>query len=84
MCKVRREQLADGQCLRAVQQCAVRGSFAEAVAQFEVGLEQLQKLPDDDQRAELELEPAASARGLLRSGSKLHRLGIQPGPPGLP
>ncbi len=43
-------------CLRAVQQCAARASFAEAVAQFETGLEQLQKLPDDDRRAELELD----------------------------
>ena len=43
-------------CLRAVQQCAHRGSFAEAVAQFETGLELLQKLPDDDRRAELELD----------------------------
>ncbi len=43
-------------CLRAVQQCAIRGSYAEAVAQFESGLELLQKLPDDDRRAELELD----------------------------
>ncbi len=43
-------------CLRTVQQCAVRGARAEALAQFETGLEQLQKLPDDDQRAELELD----------------------------
>ena len=43
-------------CLRAVEQCVARGSFAEAVAQFETGLEQLQKLPDDDPRAELELD----------------------------
>ena len=33
-----------------------RGSYAEAVAQFETGLELLQKLPDDDRRAELELD----------------------------
>jgi class 3 adenylate cyclase len=43
-------------CLRALQQCAIRGSNAEAVAQFETGLELLQKLPDDDRRAELELD----------------------------
>ncbi|MGA7870299.1 MAG: AAA family ATPase, partial [Candidatus Binatus sp.] len=43
-------------CLRAVRQCAHRGSFAEAVAQFETALELLQKLPDDDRRAELELD----------------------------
>jgi len=42
--------------LRAVQQCVARGSFAEAVAQFESGLELLQKLPDDDRRAALELD----------------------------
>jgi len=43
-------------CLRAVEQCTDRGSYAEAVAQFETGLELLQKLPDDDRRAELELD----------------------------
>ena len=32
------------------------GHYAEAVAQFETGLELLQKLPDDDRRAELELD----------------------------
>ena len=35
---------------------SIAGRYAEAVAQFETGLEQLQKLPDDDQRAELELD----------------------------
>ena len=43
-------------CLRAIRQCADLGSSAEAVAQFEKGLEQLHKLPDDDRRAELELD----------------------------
>ena len=43
-------------CLRAVEQCTYRGSYAEAVAQFETGLELLQKLPDDDRRADLELD----------------------------
>ena len=43
-------------CLRAIRQCADLGSNAEAVAQFEKGLEQLHKLPDDDRRAELELD----------------------------
>ena len=42
--------------LRAVQQCFAHGSYAEAVAQFETGLEQLQKLADDEQRAKLELD----------------------------
>ncbi len=43
-------------CLQALQYCAAQGSNGEAVAQFETGLEQLQKLPDDDRRAELELD----------------------------
>ncbi len=43
-------------CLRAIQQFTDRGSSAEAVTQFEIGLEILQKLPDDDRRAELELD----------------------------
>ena len=54
-------------CLRAVQQCAVRGSFAEAVAQFENGLELLRKLPDDDRRAELELDLRNAASIALRT-----------------
>jgi hypothetical protein len=33
-----------------------RGSNAETVAQFESGLELLQKLPDDDRRAERKLD----------------------------
>jgi len=42
-------------CLRACQQCADRASSAEALAHYETGLARLQELPDDDQRAELEL-----------------------------
>ncbi len=54
-------------CLRAIQQCDYRGSYAEAVAQFETGLEQLQKLPDDDRRAELELDLRNAAFAALRT-----------------
>ena len=50
-------------CLRAVRQCADLGSNAEAVAQFEKGLEQLHKLPDDDRRAELELDLRIEVHG---------------------
>ena len=32
-------------CLRGVRQCVERGSNSEAVAQFEIGLELLRKLP---------------------------------------
>ena len=42
--------------LRACQQCAERAFYAETVAHFENGLELLPKLPDDDRRAELELD----------------------------
>jgi predicted ATPase len=52
-------------CLRACQQCAERASFAEAVAHFETGLALLQKLPDDDRRAELELELRIASLGAL-------------------
>ena len=52
-------------CLRAVHQCADLGSNAEAVAQFESGLEQLHKLPDDDRRAELELDLRNAVGGPL-------------------
>jgi tetratricopeptide (TPR) repeat protein len=54
-------------CVRAVQQSVERGSFAEAVAQFESGLELLQKLPDDDRRAELELDLRNAVSMALRS-----------------
>jgi len=56
-------------CLRAVRQSVDRDSFVEAVAQFETGLQQLQKLPDDDRRAELELDLRNScgvALGIVR------------------
>ncbi|MGH7778578.1 MAG: adenylate/guanylate cyclase domain-containing protein [Candidatus Binataceae bacterium] len=52
-------------CLRAVSQFADLGSNSEALAQFESGLEQLQKLPDDDRRAELELDLRIAASGAL-------------------
>ncbi len=43
-------------CMRAVRRFADLGSNAEALAQFESGLELLTALPDDDRRAELELD----------------------------
>jgi DNA-binding winged helix-turn-helix (wHTH) protein len=43
-------------CMRAVRRFADLGSNAEALAQFESGLELLTELPDDDRRAELELD----------------------------
>ncbi|MFZ2059653.1 MAG: hypothetical protein WAU82_01450, partial [Candidatus Binatus sp.] len=52
-------------CLRAVRQCADLGSNGEAVAQFEKGLEQLHQLPDDDRRAELELDLRNAVSGPL-------------------
>jgi adenylate cyclase len=52
-------------CLRAVSQFSFRGSNAEALAQFETGLELLQKLPDDDRRAELELDLRNAVGGPL-------------------
>src|SRR5208337_4931495 len=52
-------------CLRAVHQCADLGSNAEALAQFASGLELLAQLPDDDRRAELELDLRNAAFGAL-------------------
>jgi class 3 adenylate cyclase/tetratricopeptide (TPR) repeat protein len=43
-------------CQRACQQSSDRASYAEAVGYFESGLARLQELPDDDERAELELD----------------------------
>jgi hypothetical protein len=42
-----------------------RGSNTEAVAQFEIGLELLRKLPDDDRRAASELDLRIAAGGAL-------------------
>jgi class 3 adenylate cyclase/tetratricopeptide (TPR) repeat protein len=43
-------------CKLACEQSSERGSYAEAVMQFETALARLQELPDDDRRAELELD----------------------------
>jgi class 3 adenylate cyclase/tetratricopeptide (TPR) repeat protein len=43
-------------CLLAIQQTETRGSLIEAVELFETGLDLLQKLPDDDSRADRELD----------------------------
>jgi predicted ATPase/class 3 adenylate cyclase len=43
-------------CQRACEQSSDRGSYAEAVMQFETALARLQELPDDHRRAELELD----------------------------
>jgi len=43
-------------CTRACQQSTDRAAHAEAVAHFETGLARLQQLPDDDRRAEFELD----------------------------
>jgi adenylate cyclase len=52
-------------CLRACQQSSDRVSYAEAVGHFETGLARLQELPDDDRRAELELDLRITAQGPL-------------------
>jgi tetratricopeptide (TPR) repeat protein len=52
-------------CLRAIQQSGARGSFTEAVALFEKGLDLLQKLPDDDSRADRELDLRNAGWGVL-------------------
>ena len=52
-------------CARAIVRFADLGSNAEVLAQFESGLELLQQLPDDDRRAELELDLRNVAGGTL-------------------
>ena len=52
-------------CLRAVRRFTDLGSNGEALAHFETGLAQLHKLPDDDRRAELELDLRNAAGGSL-------------------
>ena len=54
-------------CLLAVEQFSDRGSNIEAVARMEAGLELLQKLPDDDRRAELELDLRIAGSYALRA-----------------
>ena len=52
-------------CARAIVRLVDLGSNAEVLAQFESGLELLQQLPDDDRRAELELDLRNVAGGTL-------------------
>jgi predicted ATPase len=54
-------------CLRACQQSSDRASYAEAVAYFETGLARLQELPDDDRRAELELDLRIAGQSALQT-----------------
>jgi class 3 adenylate cyclase len=56
---------AVGYCLLAIEQSQERGSVAEAVALFETGLDLLQKLPDDDSRADRELDLRITAYSAL-------------------
>jgi class 3 adenylate cyclase len=56
---------AVGYCLLAIKQSQERGSPAEAVALFETGIDLLQKLPDDDTRADRELDLRNAAYGAL-------------------
>ena len=51
-------------CLRS-SKARERGSFAEAVALFETGLDLLRKLPDDDSRADRELDLRNAAYSAL-------------------
>jgi adenylate cyclase len=78
-------------CARAIVRFADLGSNAEVLAQFESGLELLQQLPDDDRRAELELDLRNVAGGTLgdskgfaspeaaRSSERAMLLGRRPG-----
>ena len=52
-------------CLLAIRQSQARGSLIEAVALFETGLDLLQKLPDDDSRADRELDLRNLGNGAL-------------------
>jgi predicted ATPase/class 3 adenylate cyclase/ribosomal protein L40E len=52
-------------CLRACNQSSERACYAEAVAYFESGLTRLAVLPDDDRRAELELDLRNAAQYAL-------------------
>ena len=52
-------------CLLAIERSTERGSVAEAVALFETGLDLLQKLPDDDSRADRELDLRNAAYSAL-------------------
>ena len=56
---------AVGYCLLAIEQSEKRGSVAEAVALFETGLDLLRKLPDDDSRADRELDLRNAAYSAL-------------------
>ncbi len=63
--------------LRAVQRFAYLGSQAEALAQFASGLELLAELPDDDRRAELEVDLRNAASGPLGDSKGLASLEVE-------
>jgi tetratricopeptide (TPR) repeat protein len=52
-------------CQRACEQSSDRGSYAEAVMQFGTALARLQELPDDNRRAEVELDLRNTAQVAL-------------------
>jgi class 3 adenylate cyclase/tetratricopeptide (TPR) repeat protein len=54
-------------CLRACRQYASRASYRETVTHLETGLDKLQELPDDDRRAQIELDLRIAAQHALRS-----------------
>jgi tetratricopeptide (TPR) repeat protein len=64
-------------CLRAVRQFEDLGSYAEAIAQFESGLELLRELPDDDRRADRELDLRIAVSGPLGDSKGLASLEVE-------
>jgi hypothetical protein len=54
-------------CLRACRQYAGRLAYRETVMHLEIGLDKLQELPDDDRRAQIELDLRITRQRALRS-----------------
>ena len=50
-------------CLRAIRKFEELGSFAEAIAQFANGIEMTYQIPDENRRAEMELDLRIAVSG---------------------
>ena len=64
-------------CLRSIRQLEELGSFAEAIAQFASGLELTHQIPDEDRRADMELDLRIAVSGSLGDSKGLASLEIE-------
>ena len=64
-------------CLRSIRQLEELGSFAEAIAQFASGLELTHQIPEENRRADVELDLRIAVSGSLGESKGLASLEIE-------